>query len=403
MFRNGLGRVDWPNYWSYINRVRAVRITDDLWSQAGKFPVNPQALLHALAATTSQVGHGAIFPKARFLAFDFHQPSGPTVLLPLIGAAVRHIAINIPQSTGQINQAATIVFSTLSSMSYILKLERFDITMHDVTSWRDADSRRTLDSTVADFITSQPTLQRLRIRPVDSLCLLSQALHALRNLRVLEVTCTSHSSDPSVMANMTSLGSCADLEQFQIQGPSSHGQHSFSLIQPLLSCTRLTTLDLSGLGAITLNTANVEEMGKSWTNLKSLRFSLMGDGLPVDLLLAVAASFSSSLRSLAIPLDVSKIESISPITAEAPCHDLKELYPGSSVKESHVQAFAELLGTIFRPGCRVCSSHDPGDPNRSAESLLRANQVNNLLSLIWRVQERARQKLINELGAGGKV
>ncbi|KAG8901508.1 hypothetical protein FRC00_006659 [Tulasnella sp. 408] len=88
MFRNGLGRVDWPNYWSYANRVRAVRITDEPCSQAGKFPINPQTLLHALAATTSQIGHGALFPKATLLAFDFHQPSGPAVLLPLIGPAL---------------------------------------------------------------------------------------------------------------------------------------------------------------------------------------------------------------------------------------------------------------------------------------------------------------------------
>lgn len=402
-FRNGLARVDWSKYWSYANRVRQVRLADK--SQGRKVQINPQALFHALAATTGQIGHGAILPKAKRLQFDFQRPTGPAMMLSLISPAVRCIAVTIPQASEQMSQAASIVFSTLTSMSSTLKLEQFDIAVGDDVSssmsWRQ-DARRTLDSNIVAFIASQLELQRLRIHPIDSSSSLKEAISPLTALRTLDVTCKTSLSNPQLEDTIRSIASCIELEQLQLQGPSSNKQHTFSLIQPLLPCRRLLNLDISWFGPITLDAANVEEMGKAWAKLESLQFSLIGDAMPVDLLLTFAASFSS-LRSLVVPLDVSKADNLSPLTTEVPTHNLKQLFPGSSIKETHIQPFAELLSTIFRPGLRIFSGSGPGEPNGSTESSRHCDQVNNLLSLIWRAEDRARRRLKNELGAGVQV
>ncbi|KAG8900358.1 hypothetical protein FRC01_010166, partial [Tulasnella sp. 417] len=352
MFRHGLGQVDWFKYWSYANRVRKVHITDKARALAEDGHVNPETLAHALAATTSQTGHGTLLPKARALEFDFHEYSGPSLVLPLIGPAVRHITIQIPQSSELMAQVISRVISTLTSMSNTLKLEQFDITIcYDIN--RDTETRRTLSSNIAKFIASQPTLQCLRICPVDSFSPLKQAIQVLPRLRVLEITCTTNPHKPPPKDIIASLASCVNLEQLRINGPSPRGQHDFSLIQPLLSCNRLATLDLSWLGAVRLNAEDVEEMGKAWVKLESLHFSIVGDGMPVDLLLAFATSFSPSLHALSIPLDISRVGFLLLMATEIPPHDLKVLYTGSPMTESDVQPFAELLGTLFRPGFQV--------------------------------------------------
>ncbi|KIO32406.1 hypothetical protein M407DRAFT_18717 [Tulasnella calospora MUT 4182] len=391
-FRNGLGRADWSKYWSCAHRIRRVHITDEAGGRAARVQINPQALFHAFIAATSRIGHGALLPTARALAFDFHQASDPSLVLPLIGPTVRHITIKVPQPSEQINQAASVVFSTLTSMSCALKLEHFDITIgDDVTRW--TDSRKTLDSNIANFVASQPTLECLQIRPVNSLYSLTQAIQGLRCLRVLKITCTPSSRDLPPNDIISSLALCTNLEQLRVQGPTLRSQHDFSLIQPLLSCRGLAILDLSWLGAVTLNAANVEEMGRAWVKLESLQFSSVGDVMPVDLLLTFAASFSPSLRYLGVPLDISKAESILPITKEIPPHDLKVLYTGHPVKESDVQPFAELLGTLFRPGFEVIFGVSSVRSNGIKEAASFHEKVNSLLRLIWRVQERTRQKL----------
>ncbi|KAG8914955.1 hypothetical protein FRC00_009307, partial [Tulasnella sp. 408] len=68
MFRNGLGQVDWPKYWSYAHRIRVVYVTDESGGRRARVRINPQALLHALAAATSQIGPDALLAKARALA-----------------------------------------------------------------------------------------------------------------------------------------------------------------------------------------------------------------------------------------------------------------------------------------------------------------------------------------------
>lgn len=224
-------------------------------------------------------------------------------------------------------------------------------------------------------------------------------MNRLTKLRVLDITCMTSLYDLPLEDFIASIGSCTDLEQFQIRGPSSSHQHAFSLIQPLLTCIYLLELDLSGLGPITLGAADVEEMGKAWVKLKSLRFSVAGSAMPVDLLLTFAASISPSLNTLIVPLDVSNVDSVAAITTAAPSHALKRLFLGSSIKEIHVQPFAELLGTIFQSGLQLYPGSRPGEADGSQESSLRCGQVNTLLGLIWRVQDRACQKLRNEIGA----
>ncbi|KIO32405.1 hypothetical protein M407DRAFT_18716 [Tulasnella calospora MUT 4182] len=391
MFRNGLGQADWPKYWSYADRVRGVHITDQQSARGGRIEIDPHSLVHVLAVVTSQVGRGALLPKAKKLELDFQRRLSPVLLLQLISPAVRHITITL---AGQFHQAASMVFSTLTSMSCSFRLERFDVTIRN-----DGSSATTLESNIVAFVASQPALQSLRIHPFDSLSSLKRAIGPLRCLRVLEVTYKTNSSTGLLKDIITSLGSCSDLEQLQIQGPLPLSQHNFSLIQPLLSCSRLANLDLSWLGCIALNATDVQEMGKAWTKLESLRFLLAGNGMPVDLLLTFAASFSPLLRSLTVPLDVSTVERISPITTEVPSHELKQLFTGSSMKESHIQPLAELLGTIFRPGFRIVSGNGTGNQKDRRDSSSSYEKLNSLLSLIWRVQDRTRQKLQNELGA----
>lgn len=312
-------------------------------------------------------------------------------MLSLISPAVRCITVTIPQASEETSQAASIVFSTLTSMSRALKLEQFDITV--------SDARRTLDSSIIAFIASQLELQCLRIHPINTLSSLKEAISPLTSLRALDVTCRSSPYNSLIEDTIRSIASCIELELLQIQGPSSNTQHPFSLIQPLLPCRRLVNLDISWFGPITLNASDVEEMGKAWTKLESLQFSLIGNAMPVALLLTFAASFPS-LRSLVVPLDVSTVDTITPLTTEVSTHELKQLFPGSPIKETHVQPFAEFLSTIFRPGLRIFSGSGPGEPNGSKESSRHCDQVNNLLGLIWRAEDRARRKLKNELGVG---
>lgn len=198
---------------------------------------------------------------------------------------------------------------------------------------------------------------------------------------------------------IASLATCTGLERLKIHGILSCDRHAFSLIQPLLSCSHLISLDLSGLGTITLSAADVEDMGKAWVKLESLEFSVVGDGLPVDLLLAVAASFSPSLRHLALPLDISNAKLTCPLRTDIPSHDLNLLYTGPPVNESHIQPFAELLGTLFRPGFHVIFGVGPGGLGGIMEVAALCNKVNSLLQLIWRVQDRACQRLETRLGA----
>ncbi|KAG8910911.1 hypothetical protein FRC01_006056 [Tulasnella sp. 417] len=387
MFRHGLGRVDWSKYWSYAHRVRKVRITD-----AVNVHINPETLLNALAATTSQIGHDTLLPKARALELDFHHPSGPSLVLPLVGPAVRQITMQIPQSSELIAQATSRIISTLTSMSSTLKLEHFDITVRDDTK-RHTETRRTLSSNIAKFVASQPTLQCLIIRSVDSFYPLKQAIQVLPCLRVLEITCTTNAHNPPPKDIIASLASCTSLEQLQINGPSPRGQHDFSLIRPLLSCKCLATLDLSWLGTVRLNAEDVEEMGKAWVKLEYLHFSSAGDDMPVDLLLTFATSFSPSLRALSIPLDISRAGLMLPMATEIPPHDLKVLNTGSPMTERDVQPFAELLGTLFRPGFHVIFGIGQGRSTGIKEAASFYEKVDSLLRLIWRVQERSRQRL----------
>ncbi|KAG9047408.1 hypothetical protein FS837_002304 [Tulasnella sp. UAMH 9824] len=328
MFREGLGLVSWPAYWSYAHRVREVHITDEAEGRASRVQINPLALLHASSAATSQPGHSALLPRARTLAFDFHHPSDPSLILPLIGPTVRHITIKIPQPTEQVIQATSIASSTLTSMSRNLTLEKFDVTIGDgfkcATTGTRANTQRTLDFNITRFVTRQQALQCLRICPLDSLASLALAIRILPSLRALKITCVTSSQ----------------------QAPASN---TYNLPRHV----HLISLDLSGLGTITLNAANVKDMGKAWIKLESLQFSVVGDGLPVDLLLTVAASFSPSLHHLAIPLDISSTNFMCPLGPNISSHDLKLLYTGPPVKESHIQPFAELLGTLFRPGFHV--------------------------------------------------
>ncbi|KAG8913921.1 hypothetical protein FRC01_004318 [Tulasnella sp. 417] len=397
MFRNGLSRANWPNYSSYADRVRELHVTKT--ARGGRIELDPNTLVHASAVANSQIGSGALLPKARTLEFDFQQAPGPVLLLHLISPAVRHIIITIP---GRFHEAASVVFSTLAAMSCSVKLERFDVTILNDGS-RASTSKQgpqsILETNIAKFVASQSGLQRLRIHPIDSLSSLKQAIGPLRHLRALELAFKTSTSNSPLQDIITSLGSCIDLEKLHIQGPLNLGRQNFSVIQPLLSCARLTNLDLSWLGSITLNAANVEEMGKAWTKLESLRFSLVGDKMPVDLLINFAASFSPSLQSLTIPLDVSTVERISPITTYVPSHDLKRLFTGSSLQESHIQPFAELLGAIFRPGFCIISSNGTGGQRGSREPSSSYDRLSSLLSLIWRVQNLTRHKVQNELGA----
>ncbi|KAG8901509.1 hypothetical protein FRC00_006660 [Tulasnella sp. 408] len=403
MFRNGLGQVDWPKYWSYAHRIRGVYITDEA-GRAARVRVNPQALLHALAAATSQNGHDALLPKARALAFEFHHASGPSLILPLIGPTVRRITIKIPQPTEQIIQAASIAFSTLISMSGNLKVEQFDITIgDDVTSATTGGTQRTLDLNIAKFLVSQKSLQFLRIRPVDSFDSLTASIRLLPCLRTMEFTSATISHNLLLKRNIHeysihSAATCTRLERLQVQGASPRGQHAFSLIQPLLSCRCLVTLDLYGLGAITLNASNVETMGKAWVKLESLHFSLLGDVMPLDLLLTFAASFSPSLRYLGVPLDISEAGSLLSVTTEIPSHNLKVLYTGSPEKESDVQPLAELLAILFRPGFQVIFGIGSSKKIGIKEAAMFYKKVDDLLRLIWRVQDRTRRSLKQDFG-----
>lgn len=398
MFRSGLGQAVWPKYWSYAGRVREVHVTDQQTTRERRTEIDPHALVHALAVANSQFGCSALLPKVKTLEFDFQRPPGPVLLLQLISPAVRHITVTIP---GRFIQAAGIAFSTLASMSSSLNLESFDVTIRDDGSAAGTsghDSQTTLEANMTVFVASQPSLQTLRFHPIGPLSSLKKAIGPLRRLRVLEVTCKTNTSTSPLKGIITSLGSCIDLEQLQIQGLLSPGRQNFSFIQPLLSCRRLTNLDLTWVGRITLDASNVKEMGNAWTKLESLQFSLAGDGLPVDLLPMFAASFSPSLRSLALPLDISTIERVSPVTTEVPSHNLKHLFTRSSIKESRVQPLAELLGTIFRSGFQIIHGNGTGDQKWNMMSPPSYDKVNSLLSLIWRVQDRTRQTIRNEFG-----
>lgn len=139
MFRKGLGRVDWPKYWSYAHRIREVHITDEAGSRSAAVQINPLALLHASSAATSHPGRSTLLPRVRALAFAFHHPSDP-----LIGPTVRRIIIKIPQPAQQIIQAASIAFSTLISMPGNLRLEQFDVTIGDGSTPRRRGYRPTL-------------------------------------------------------------------------------------------------------------------------------------------------------------------------------------------------------------------------------------------------------------------
>ncbi|KAG8914954.1 hypothetical protein FRC00_009306 [Tulasnella sp. 408] len=397
MFRNGLGQADWPNYWSYAGRVRGVHVTEQQRTRERSTEIDPHSLVHALAVSNSQFGCSALLPKVKTLEFDFQRPPGPVLLLQLISPAVRYITITIP---GRFIQAASLVFSTLTSMSSSLNLECFDVTIQNDKSSAGKsgqDARTTLEANMTGFVATQLSLQTLRLQPIEPSSF-KQAIGPLRRLRVLDVTCKTSTFQSPLRGMMASLGSCIDLEQLQIQGLLSHGRQNFSFIQPLLSCRRLTNLDLSWVGPITLDASNVEEMGNAWTKLESLQFSLAGDGLPVDLLPIFAASFSPSLRSLALPLDISTIERLSPVTKEIRSHDLKQLFTRSSIQESSIQPLAELLGTIFRSGFQIIHGSGTGDQKGNMMYPPSYNKVNSLLGLIWRVQDRTRQTLQNELG-----
>ncbi|KAG8913922.1 hypothetical protein FRC01_004319 [Tulasnella sp. 417] len=391
-FTNGLANADWDKFWSYAERVRAVTVVDRTGGSVQSCHLNPLLFLHTSSGTLTCNGARPLLPQLTRLTFHCYHPDGTTIVLPLIGPSLRHLSMTLFKTSPYTSKIASTTFSTLTSMQSLLRLDSLEVVIPrsgPIPTEPARQAQAVLDRSIAKLLESQKDLQSLRLTPFRPNSPLNQAFVHLSLLRSLVITYILEGHRGSLTESLSSIASCTCLERLFIRTEERElgDPLSFFDIRPLLACRQLALFDISHLHALNLDHSDVVEMGKAWSQMESLL--LWTDDFPIRLLPSFAASFSSRLRCLGLPLDLEDMETIDPLTQLPPgakFTGLTTLHIGETwVKEDQLETFAKLLGSICSPGVKVWSGQRPYDSDgQRTDGARQYRQVNVFLDKFFR-------------------
>ncbi|KIO16506.1 hypothetical protein M407DRAFT_33855 [Tulasnella calospora MUT 4182] len=338
---SGFPSGDWTRFSSYVKRVRSLSYCSadengGIFFSGQMSSGVPARWLHYVASHSGQY----LLPQIRKIDWNCCEDNELEMILPFLSSKIKDIRIRTWWDV-----SPTAMDRILKALRGVLPsgVRVFHFIPHGFRPTEGASEH------MGPLIEPLNELQDLRV-PYH---LMAPAMFKPSQLRALEGGCDLESGINANALLSQLADTCPLLEDLRIMfwGGSNI---DFSVIRPLIRCSKLRSLDMEYERAFDPSPAEIREMGRAWRELEALHIAsrrVYNDpalGMPVGLLVAFAESFSPKLRKLGLYVYTHDI----PAPPDPPVSfpNLEVIYFGTSELDSDkakvAKAFVFLSGLL---------------------------------------------------------
>ncbi|KAG8944635.1 hypothetical protein FRC04_001675 [Tulasnella sp. 424] len=375
-FQEGLDDPAWDRWIFYATRIRCLTIDDTQVRGSRNSVIHPELSIHLRSSYSKWEGIH-LTPKIQKLSLSYSDPATASLALLFSDPSLKALHLSLESSAGNLFSATRKVLMTLTAMRDTLKLQ--EIGLH---CWRDAGHAVEFDSTLINFIGSQPSISALNLALVINVEMLESILKAVSLLKILFLGLLGHPGDDRLDTTSALISKHhRNLEHLKYY--SGLPYHS--------------TVDLHRAAVPRCYPVTSECMGRAWRDIKRLDLlpvqpSEYKDGVSIAVLQQIATTFAPSLRYIAIPIAFGPEPAMTPLTSGTKFPALHVLEVGYSIiPKDNIRRFVEFLSTITPLGITVKHSH-----RTDGEQGKNWGDVNDQLQMVQRIKKQTRSELVTE-------
>ncbi|KAG9043713.1 hypothetical protein FS837_009219 [Tulasnella sp. UAMH 9824] len=339
-WENGFPSGNWTRFTSYAKRVRSLSYCASIESGDNRFSDRMCSQVPAKWLCYVASHHGRyLLPEIRRIDWNCCEDDQLEMIIPFISPKINDVRIRAlwdvsPRAMDGLLRALRILLPSGVRVFHFISHE--------------TEPEEGTSDIIKSLIERLDQLHELRL-PSQRV---APFMFKSNNLRVLEAKCNFESEHLRILFR---------------KGSSI----TFSIIRPLIRCSKLRTLDIEYSKTFDLDATEIREMGGAWRELEALHVAsrrtsnASGDpsfGMPLSSLVAFADSFSPKLRKLGLYIDTQDI----PAPPDPPISfpHLEIICVGTS-ELSNDKAFA-FLSAVLPAGVGVTTSdHWTWDSNWS--------------------------------------